>query len=1544
MQSWHQQRPGRSSYNKTNNQVNYMSLFLIAFVLFLQKPPEYSLFSSALHADDHFDSENEASNQLIINQMMYRNHDHQQLLNTAEKFVDQKKYIDAVSILQIMFDSTEDSFNQKNYLSPPGSSRRKAHSFFEKLSPDLITTYEKLFGPSAEESFQLAKKINSTAAIREIVRRFFYTEAGFHATNWLGSRALDRGKYQLANQYFQNLLNSSVHQEKITKIIRLKSELCLSILDDQYESWQTAEGSSSKRVAYKVQPASLFKNSESKSHVKNALYELQSEMAFSGNNLSHSIATPPRLSPVWSHQYAHSGNVLLEKLLENWIEYQYEHSSPLSTVNRPVIAVDTIVYRDEKGLKAYGINNGNIKWNYRCQSSLYDSTLELHRKHGLSSGNLSRISSYFDLQHSYVGNSIQGSLTADQDRIYFIDGMDFLSAGLSPHSNSFSTDTESTSKKSRSSNCLVALDINSKDGNSIQPAWKLGDFQHNPKDKKSGPENSLSENNLLVGHYFLGAPAIGDGVLYFITEFKRQLNLVTVNSDHGKVLWLQGLGFVDKPIQVDRYRSSKACIPVISGGTILCPLSNGLLVAMDSTTEQLMWSYYCGDDSSIAEYGSWGHHQSTFGTKGFYSYPQVHGSNIIYLPRTSNYVHCIDLKSGKTKWKIPRSDAEYIGTVTRDQLLLVGKRYCKSINMKDGTVIWTQAPGMPSGRGVCIGSTYLIPLQSGRISAIDMMTGHEIGFSQQYQFKATDQFMEGEGVETVSHHEKFSGKNVSSHWTPGNLSIANGFVISCEPGAITAFPQAGLLLDETEKRLEDDSPSIQDLILAAELNLTLGQLQKARTLLAHTLNLNRTAYQTAQAEKLFRELLNLEISRGIETKRALYQLAALAKTPVQQGEYLMLRSRHELISPEIDKIIQTAHDLASLKLEQPLVLSASSRHLVSKESWIPHLIKEASGKFETDDHFRFHQQLNIHQQQALMNQDPDSLRKFITKYSGFDESEPVREKLAELLIRSGKYQEAEFLLIHNKSSSNKYIAAKASMLLVRLWNDLGLTEEAATLLHELENQYQDTKLDDSLYVRDFRRSFPEESLLQTAYRQQVPIDWQVNQVSIQETIWLENNRGLESAFDHSRGRFWSSNNRSFHILNKSYNNQGQMALINRMSGVQVGEIKVPYRHDLPTRTKNSRSGHYIPMGSPVSMMGISLLEYQTKEPLWKSAPKGDVRPHVLMRAGPAGERFSVFQSHHTLVVVNPVNGKILWQRNDLEANSGLICDQYSGLIGDEKVLVLFGSDRHAYTVYDTLTGMILYQGKLPKNENHLRNSFGRKFFYVAKYDNHRRVRIWDPLHDELLMDERINSQIFSSVTPDHKLVLGTSPSRVRVLDIEEGKTCLDVELDKDAFLNLNHIRGFYDSGDYYLNLQRSSSNSSSRKFSYYASNSYLPVVSIQGELIAINAKTGTMKWKVELPQRSVIHLPHYHLPFLMTISRVRDPWNSSRQSMLVEIIDRKNGQTIGLKDNIFPDRILHLSYFPENGLIELFGQNTKIDLDFSRKLQKQASLFSSSIY
>ncbi len=81
-------------------------------------------------------------------------------------------------------------------------------------------------------------------------------------------------------------------------------------------------------------------------------------------------------------------------------------------------------------------------------------------------------------------------------------------------------------------------------------------------------------------------------------------------------------------------------------------------------------------------------------------------------------------------------------------------------------------------------------------------------------------------------------------------------------------------------------------------------------------------------------------------------------------------------------------------------------------------------------------------------------------------------------------------------------------------------------------------------------------------------------------------------------------------------------------------------------------------------------------------------------------------------------------------------------------------------------------------------------------------------------------------------------------------------------------------------------------------------------------------------------MSEYRLPILVAISQVRNSYYGNRQSMLVEVIDAKTGQTIGVKDNILPDRIVNLYYDPQAGRIELRGLKCRIDIDFGPEVQR----------
>ena len=70
------------------------------------------------------------------------------------------------------------------------------------------------------------------------------------------------------------------------------------------------------------------------------------------------------------------------------------------------------------------------------------------------------------------------------------------------------------------------------------------------------------------------------------------------------------------------------------------------------------------------------------------------------------------------------------------------------------------------------------------------------------------------------------------------------------------------------------------------------------------------------------------------------------------------------------------------------------------------------------------------------------------------------------------------------------------------------------------------------------------------------------------------------------------------------------------------------------------------------------------------------------------------------------------------------------------------------------------------------------------------------------------------------------------------------------------------------------------------------------------------------------------------MSGIRDRWNGNRQSLLVEVIDIATGETIGLKTDLRPDRIVQCTYDPDSGRMLFYGLKTLFELRFDRGRQR----------
>ncbi|MBT6154576.1 MAG: PQQ-binding-like beta-propeller repeat protein [Planctomycetaceae bacterium] len=1534
-------------------------------------------------ADDSKTDEQAEAQRRVFGHLLYRSRRQQLLLSRAMRHLDEGKTTDALLYLQTIFDLPEDSFTWLGDESRLVSIRAESMRVLGSQPSAVLRSYERLHRAEADIMLVDARSSGDPVQFRNLGQRYYFTAAGFAAIDWQASRWFDLGKMGQAARAWQRLVSEPAHSRRVTRPMLLKTAIALQL---------AGRTSDAKTVMQRLGDGGMILGDGTvadiawlQQHVAqpSLLAQLSKRSIRPGRNDAQTVlqATTPFLSPLWSQSYTAGPDEVLTSLVADWEQRQRENLKPIAVANSAIVADRSIILRDFGSIRAFNAVTGEPHWSYQCATSLKSVSRDSLNRTASRSGSVRSTS--IDVPSAFATNATTGMLSTDGQRVYAVDYVDLARQPRSP--SRFTRAAESPPDEapkliSRNANRLIALQVNpeatdsdSRDGHQRRPIWSIGGAVGTPewfvrmdadadgrvtKEEFNDPvrlfskidtndDNSiglreaaasagLSERgNPLWGHFFLGAPLAVDGRLYVVTEADRQLNLVALRPETGELLWSQAMGFVEVPIERDANRYPLQCTPSFADGVLVCSTQLGFLVGIDSSTGSLMWAYYYGDDQSLSRLGRWPHRpQSSFGHAGFPSVVHIADDRVVVLPRQSNSIHCLDLKTGKRVWTGPRQDAEYIGTLHGDHVLTVGSRFCRSLSIKTGQELWATRLGMPSGCGVQAGENYLVPLEEGRIATLDISSGREIGFTIARQDRDEERTSDIDRDNERVFAKTDELQQWTGDWHPGNLVAVGELVLSAGANRLVAFPQAGPLLSSIERDFQNQPLSGQAKVRAAELNLALGDMNSARTQLTEVLAETMPPSEVEWAETLLRELLYLQLRHQSGNNGLFAQLAQLSKTPVRRGRYLMQRAEAQLKRGDFSGVLQSTRDFSALNLNQPLPTVGDPSLRVTAASWVRSIVGRVQSQFGDTQLAEIVAHIDQEQQLSLAADGTGRLERFLTVYSQWPQADRIRNDLARRYIAAGRFQQAELLLLINRRSPDHEVALQSTAMLAGLWDRLGLWHEAAGLLKEIEEQSADVNVSDGTSTRELLPEFSPSGLTAYALKQRVLPEWEISRVDIFQRPWTEIDPHLAETYGRYRRRFPTKGNSTFQLLVKGSSGTEKLAVIDRHTGRIVSNIPIPQGVSYPTTQHMADVGHFVPLGGQAAVNGISLLRGDAKQPLWTTKPQGLASPQEVLRVGPAGPSFCSFQARRHLVVTDPGSGRILWQRTDLDPRGGLLNDPYAGLFGDDNVLVLFAADRSSYTVYKSATGEILRTGRLDIEVNQQRRVFGRKLCYVARTEKGLRIRIWDPLHDRIEFDEPFEGRLYSAVTPNQELAVILPPGRLVILDVAANQKRLDFQLDPADLANLNYMRIFNGNGRYFVNLQRAIRVPPSRTYSYYASDTFLDAVHVQGELLAINREHSKLEWKRTLPQRSVMRTPQYRLPFLITMSGVRDRWNGNRQSLLVEVIDEATGETIGLKTNLRPDRIVQCTYQPEHSRIRFYGLKTLFDLKFDRARQR----------
>ncbi|MBX9579913.1 MAG: PQQ-binding-like beta-propeller repeat protein, partial [Gemmataceae bacterium] len=204
------------------------------------------------------------------------------------------------------------------------------------------------------------------------------------------------------------------------------------------------------------------------------------------------------------------------------------------------------------------------------------------------------------------------------------------------------------------------------------------------------------------------------------------------------LVWQQKLGRPANPLPGDSVRRLQGAFLAAGDGILVCPTNSGAVIGVDIMSRSLLWAHAYRKLDAKDNPGGMGQAQMMgmrrgggvrFNPDGSPILPQQLDSNrwraaapvvaagrVVLSAYDSAKLECLDLRTGKVVWSVPRKDTDlYVGGVVNDKVLVVGKgevrAYPLTADPGDVKPVWTAAvTATPTGHGIAGKGVYYLPV------------------------------------------------------------------------------------------------------------------------------------------------------------------------------------------------------------------------------------------------------------------------------------------------------------------------------------------------------------------------------------------------------------------------------------------------------------------------------------------------------------------------------------------------------------------------------------------------------------------------------------------------------------------------------------------------------------------------------------------------------------------------------------------------------------------------------------------------------------------
>jgi outer membrane protein assembly factor BamB len=1390
-------------------------------------------------------------------------------MQRAQASIAAGEFSQAIRFLDEVLARGEDQFVEIGDQGEYAGMKETARRLLRDLPPAGRQAYEVAFGAAGKRMLATAIDRGDPKLLTDVAQRYFHTPAGYEAALLLAMDEADAGRHFTAALAYDQLLDAPDAVRRFDPALSLRAATSWLAAGDEVRARRILDAlleRSGQSVEIAGRVRKLGPQADPIEWLRQVVgeptgVETQQErqwLTYRGNAARNGSVKGglPHLRVRWEVPLL--GPPKLETLFENLAANLIRSELSVPIASNVIAAGDYILTRTPQGLLAVDFETGKRVWRSEPQR---DEVLEqLVQSASNGEDQAANPEPLRAFARRLWEDYLYGVVSSDGERVYMVNNLRMpLSQQyeIAPFMGGEVQQQGATNK-------LSAYELASQG----KLVWEI--------------DGERSEGEL-AGMFFLGAPLPVAQSLYVLGESAGAVYLLALDRKTGAVEWRQQLARLETSVQIDLRRRLQSISPAYEAGIVVCPTGAGAVMGVDLAKRSFAWAYRF-DALSLVESISRmrDEHAGGFRNRWIENACSIADGKVVLTPPESDFIHCVDLQTGKLLWKARRDEMNRVACIQAGRVLLIGNKKLMAFNLQDGTPAWKKPLDLlgaetPSGTGFLSDGRYYLPLSSSEVAAIDVS--------------------EGRIVARTSPRDE----------APlGSLICHRGSVISQNGEYLDCYDQIDALRARSKRQLEQEPNNVEAL-------RTLGEVAYNEERWSDALTLLERAYQVAPEDVETREVLAECLATALDADFLTYRQKLPLLKDLEDGglarriQILRIESQGMLQAGEIDAAAECCFQLYRLGLSPDEMIANGHEHEATVSRWAASQLAAIWQRASEAERASLRSLIEAEADRLGAEPRSESLENFLAYFGALPTTERLRLRRARELALAGQGLEAQQQLLDLETSSDDVIRREAIGRIAWQLHEAGL--------HTLAYQY-DAELAGPL---------ADELLFDDVTGGSIVSRWKTP-ADDDPRHWP---RGRVKTLLEPTGPTMGSRTRMAMLPVRMERNDSILGLSTAQLSLRGGELVLADnfgREYFRTSAESEGHGMYRHPGSVygasrgnllVVSLGRQLVALNTLTPadamapsvLWRSnlvtnlsydqpfsadlSGGADGRPGTLRAGrqvsekgtrlgviGPMTSRGVIFQDQRRLVCVDPISGGVAWSRTDVPQG----CE----LFGDAELLFALAPDEPEARVYSSLDGRFLGRRATPPLREQA-ITIGREVISWSTAGDESTLRSTNAWTGEEVWEHRFTSGSTIDVEMGRYIAVADSDGAVAIVDGETGEKLIEYQAPDAERVDELHLRV---GRDEFLLLLRGPQKMNRGAIVQGLSLSDSPVIS--GRICLFDRTTGKLRWNrpVEVERQAYPMNQPIDMPFLLFAGVLSRDSNGAPPKSTLFAIDKATGRTI----------------------------------------------------